>query len=295
MLKVAKRVMIGAIIVGLVVLSAGVCFGKITVESLLNNMERTHEEQMKGIEDLTMVQESVGGMMTGFMGETTIYQKRAKVKGRVIYKTRTETKVLGMSVVAIYDGEYNWSVNPVSGNVEKEEVQRDPGQIWKNIDPSQAHYLGEEEIEGEKTHVLKIDDPFKVIGEQPTLPPTGEEDAQDVEASGKLWVSDKTWMVLRWLTTIKTKSIEEGREVITTMRITTDSKDYQKHSTMLVPHKLVINTSVEMDMPGSSEEERREMEMMQEFMGGMGSFEIETTEVQVNTGLSDDLFDPTDL
>ncbi len=48
-------------------------------------------------------------------------------------------------------------------------------------------------------------------------------------------------------------------------------------------------------MPGSSEEERREMEMMQEFMGGMGSFEIETTEVQVNTGLSDDLFDPTKL
>ncbi len=295
MLKVVKGVMIGAIIVGLVVLSAGVCFGKITVEKILNNMERTHEEQMKGIEDLTMVQKSAGGMMTGFMGETTIYQKRAKVKGKVIYKTRTGTKVLGMSVVSIYDGEYNWSVDPVSGKVEKKEAQRDPGQIWRNIDPSQTHYLGEEEIEGEKTHVLKIDDPFKVIGEQPSLSPQGEEDVEDLEASGKLWISDETWMVVRWLTTIKSKSIEEGREVITTMRITTDSKDYQKYGTMLIPTKLVINTSVEMDMPGSSEEERRELEMMQEFMGGMGSFEIETTGVQVNTGLSDELFDPTKL
>ncbi|TET45009.1 hypothetical protein E3J59_04360 [Candidatus Aerophobetes bacterium] len=295
MLKVAKRAMIGTIIVGLVALSGSSCFGAMTVEKVLNNMERAHEKQMKGIEDLTMVQKGVGGMMAAFLGETITYQKKAKVEGRIIYKTRTEAKVMGMSVVTIYDGKYNWSVDPISGKVEKEETERDPAQIWRNIDPSETHYLGEEEIEGEKTHVLKIDDPFKVMGEQPTLPPKGEEDVQEVEAWGKLWISDKTWMIVRWLTTIKSKSIQEGKEVITTMRITTDLKDYQKHSTMLIPHKLVINTSMEMDMPGSSEEERKEMEMMQQFMGGMGSLEIEITEVQVNTGLSDDLFDPTKL
>jgi len=118
---------------------------------------------------------------------------------------------------------------------------------------------------------------------------------QEVEAWGKLWISDKTWMIVRWLMTIKSKSIQEGKEVITTMKITTDLKDYQKHNTMLIPHKVVINTTIEMDMPGSSEEEIKQMEMMQQFMGGMGSSEIEITEVKVNTGLSDDLFDPTKL
>lgn len=242
-----------------------------------------------------MVQKGAGGMMAAFLGETTTYQKKAKVEGRIIYKTRTEAKVMGMSVVTIYDGKYNWSVDPISGKVEKEETERDPAQIWRNIDPSETHYVGEEEIEGEKTHVLKIDDPLKVLGKQPTLPPKGEEDVQEIETWGKLWISDKTWMIVRWLMTIKSKSIQEGKEVITTMRITTDLKDYRKVNTMLIPHKVVINTTMEMDMPGSSEEEKKEVEMMQQFMGGMGSFEIEITEVKVNTGLSDDLFDPTKL
>jgi len=294
MLKVAKRAMIGTIIVGLVALSGSSCFGAMTVEKVLNDMERAHEKQMKGIEDLTMVQKGAGGM-AAFLGETTTYQKRAKVEGRVIYKTRTEAKMMGMSVVTIYHGKYNWSVDPISGEVKKEEAERDPARIWRNLDPSETHYLGEEEIEGEKTHVLKIDDPSRVLGEQPTLPPKGEEDVQEVEAWGKLWISDKTWVIVRWLMTIKSKSIQEGKEVITTMRMTTDLKDYRKVNTMLIPHKVVINTTMEMDMPGISEEERKQMEMMQQFMGGMGSFEIETTEVKVNTGLSDDLFDPTKL
>jgi len=294
MLKVAKKAMIGIIIVGLVVLSGSACLGGMTVEKVINNMERAYEKQMKGIEDLTMVQKGAGGM-AAFLGETTTYQKRAKVKGKVIYKTRTEAKMMGMSVVTIYDGESNWSVNPMTGEVVKEQAQRDPAQIWRNLDPSETHYLGEEEIEGKKTHVLKIDDPSRVLGKQPTLPPKGEEDVQEVEAWGKLWISDKTWVIVRWLMTIKSKSIQEGKEVITTMRITTDLKDYRKVNTMLIPHKVVINTTMEMDMPGISEEERKQMEMMQQFMGGMGSFEIETTEVKVNTGLSDDLFDPTKL
>ena len=294
MLEAAKRGMIGIIIAGSVALFSSSCFGGMTVEKVINNMERAYEKQMKGIEDLTMVQKGAGGM-AAFLGETTTYQKRAKVKGKVIYKTRTEAKMMGMSVVTIYDGESNWSVNPMTGEVVKEQAQRDPAQIWRNLDPSETHYLGEEEIEGEKTHVLKLDDPSRVLGKQPTLPPKGEEDVQEVEAWGKLWISDKTWVIVRWLMTIKSKSIQEGKEVITTMRMTTDLKDYRKVNTMLIPHKVVINTTMEMDMPGISEEERKQMEMMQQFMGGMGSFEIETTEVKVNTGLSDDLFDPTKL
>ncbi|HNR66379.1 MAG TPA: hypothetical protein PKJ95_08825, partial [Atribacterota bacterium] len=65
------------------------------------------------------------------------------------------------------------------------------------------------------------------------------------------------------------------------------------------PFKIIANTSTEIDTSGVSkevEEEEEEMwEMMQSMMSEMGSFTIETVEVKVNTGLSDDLFDGTKL
>lgn len=78
MLKVAKKTMIGIVIAGSVALFSSSCLGGMTVEKVINNMERAYEKQMKGIEDLTMVQKGAGGM-AAFLGETTTYQKRAKV------------------------------------------------------------------------------------------------------------------------------------------------------------------------------------------------------------------------
>ena len=54
-----------------------------------------------------------------------------------------------------------------------------------------------------------------------------------------------------------------------------------------------------MDTSGLSEEEKKEQEsmiqMMSAMMSGMGSFKIDTVDIKVNTGLSDDLFDGTKL
>ncbi len=316
MSKVARKVMTGIIVAGSAVLFASSSFGAMTPEEVIDNMERTYEKRMKEIQDFTIVQENAGGM-GAFAGETIIYQKRTEVGGETIYKTRTETKMMGMSIVTIYDGEYNLSVDPVSGKAEKEETQRDPGQIWRNIDSSQTHYLGEEEIEGKKTHVLKIDDPFKVLGRpqaprpgrQPghqqtppaeerlgrpqALSPREREDVGEVEAEGQLWISDKTWMPVRTLITTRSKSVEEGKETITIWKMTTDYRDYRRLGLLLTPVRIVVNITV--DVPSLGEEERRQTGMMRQFMGGMGSFELEVTEVKVNTGLSDDLFDPTKL
>lgn len=296
MSKAAKKLIIGIVVAGSVALFGSSCFGGMSLEDIINNMERAYEKQMKGVEDFTMVQKSIGGI-AAFAGETTTYRKRDKVSGEVVYKTRTETEVMGKSVVTIYDGKYNWSVDPMSGKVKKEEAERDPVQIWRSLDPSQTHYVGEEEIEEEKTHVLKIDDPFEVLGRRLTLPPQVQAGMGEGEAAmwGKLWISDKTWMIVRLEMTIESRSIQEGKEVTATWKMTTDLKDYRKVDSMLIPYKTVVATSMEMDVSGLSEEERKQMEMMQQFVGGMGSFEIETTEVKVNTGLSDDLFDGTKL
>jgi len=316
MLKVARKIMTVIIVAGSAVLLASSSFGAMTVEEVIDNMGRAYEKRMKGIQDFTIVRENVAGM-GAFAGETVIYQKRAEVGGKTIYKTRTEIKMMGRSVVTIYDGEYDWSVDPMSGNVEKEEAQRDPVQIWRNLDLTQTHYLGEEEIEGKKTHVLKIDDPFKVLGRQQAprpamqpdhqqtppagersgrpqvLPPREQEDVGEIEAEGQLWISDKTWMPVRTLITTRSKSVEEGKETITTWKMTTDYRDYRRLGLLLTPCRIVVNITV--DVPSLGEEERRQMGMMRQFMGGMGSFEVEITEVKVNTGLSDDLFDGTKL
>lgn len=81
--------------------------------------------------------------------------------------------------------------------------------------------------------------------------------------------------------------------------ITTDLKDYRQVGSMLHPHQLVMSMAMEMDTSGMSEEEKKEqeqtMQMMQSMMSGMGSFSIDTVDIKVNTGLSDDLFDGTKL
>ncbi len=316
MSRVARMIMTGIIVAGSAVVFASSSFGAMTPEEVIDNMERAYEKQMKGIQDFTIVRENVAGMGV-FAGETVIYQKRAEVGGKTIYKTRTETKIMGRSVVTIYDGEYDWSVDPMSGKVEKEVAQRDPVQIWRNLDLTQTHYLGEEELEGKKTHVLKIDDPFKVLGrpqaprperqpdhqqtppvEEPlgrpqALPPREREDVGEVEAEGQLWISDKTWMLVRTLITTRSKSVEEGKETITIWKTTTDYRDYRRLGPLLTPCRIVVNITV--DAPSLGEEERRQTEMIRQFMRGMGSFEVEVTEVKVNTGLSDDLFDGTKL
>ncbi|MCK4926515.1 hypothetical protein KAS10_04030, partial [Candidatus Aerophobetes bacterium] len=223
MSKIAKKVMIGIVVAGSVALFSNSCLGGMPLEDIINNMERAYEKQMKGVEDFTMVQKNVGGI-AAFAGETTTYRKRDKVSGEVVYKTRTETEVMGKSVVTIYDGKYNWSVDPMSGKVKKEEAERDPVQIWRSLDPSQTHYVGEEEIEEEKTHVLKIDDPFEVLGRRLTLPPQVQAGMGEGEAAmwGKLWISDKTWMIVRLEMAVESRPIQEGEEVTGTWKMTTD-------------------------------------------------------------------------
>ncbi|GAH83891.1 unnamed protein product, partial [marine sediment metagenome] len=239
------------------------------------------------------------GGMAAFAGDTITYYKKAKLEGKVVYKTRTESEVMGMTVVAIYDGKYYWTTNPMTGEIEKEISERDPVEMWRNLDPAKTHYLGEEKIEGEKVYVLKIDDPFQVMGKQQITSQYGEESEEpdEAEAWGKIWISSRTWMPLRMLMVFKGKSKEEAGGMTMIMKMTIDLKDYRQVGNMLHPYQMVMSTTMELDTTGLSEEEKKEretmMQMMTAMMSGMGSFKIDTIDIKVNTGLSDDLFDGT--
>lgn len=298
MLRVNKKILIVSIVVGLILFFSSYCLAGMGVQEVISNMQKAYEKQMKGINDYTIVQKSTGGM-AALVGETTIYYKKAEIKGEVIYKTRTELEVMGMAVVSIYDGNYIWSKNPQTGKVEKKISEYNPGKMWKNLDPVKSQYLGEEEIDGEKTYVLQIDNALQVMGSQQAISPPGGESEGSAEASGKLWVSSKTWMPLRMFMVMKVKPKEGAGGMAINTKVTTDFKDYRQVSTILHPYQLVMSTAMEIDTSGLSEEEKKEQEqtvkMMSTMASGMGSFTMETIDIKVNSGLSDDLFDGSKL
>lgn len=291
MLRKNKNIFIIMIAVGFIIFFNCSCLAAISVSEIINNMLKAYEKQMVGINDYTIVQKATGGI-AAMAGETTIYYKKAKVDGEEIYKTRTESQPMGMAYVSIYDGKYNWTPNFMTGEIEKELAGSNPAQFWKNIDSAKTKYLGEEVLDGEKAYVLQIDNALQVIASQQGV---SIEEGESQEASGKLWISSKTWMPLRMQLIMKADSEEMIMNTVTT----TDYTDYRQVGSMLHPFQLVVNMTTEMDTSGMSAEEKKEqeeaMQMMQSMMAGMGSFTIETVDIKINTGLSDDLFDGTKL
>ena len=295
MMRVNKKVLIGVIIVGLILFFSNPCLAGMTVQKVISNMQKVYEKQMKGINDYTVIQKNTGGMAE-LAGGTTTYYKKAKINGKVIYKTRTESEVMGKNIVAIYDGNYLWSENPMTGEINKKTSEHYSVQMWKNLDPAKTHYLGEEEIEGEKTYVLKTDDPFQIMGMGQMM---SQQRGGSAGAWGKIWISSKTWMPVRMLIVIKVKAEERTGGMAMITKMTIDIKDYRQVSTMLHPYQTVMNMAMEMDTSGLSEEEKKEkeetMKMMSAMMSRMGDIKAETVDIKVNTGLSDDLFDGTKL
>jgi len=298
MLIVNKKILIGIVIVCLILFLGSTCVAGMSVQEVISNMQKTYEKQMKGISDYTIVQKGTGGM-AALAGETTTYYKKAEIKGEVIYKTRTESEVMGMAMVLIYDGNYIWSKNPMTGEIEKKTAEYNPGTMWKNIDLAKSQYLGEEEIDGEKTYILQIDNALQVMGAQQAMSSQGGQSEGSAESWGKLWVSSKTWMPVRMLMVMKAKPEEGAEGMAMNTEITTDLKDYRQVGSMLHPYQLVMNMAMEIDTSGLSEEEKKEqeqtMKMMSSMVSGMGSFTIDTVDIKVNTGLSGDLFDGTKL
>jgi len=294
----SKKTIIVILIVNLILFLSNPCLAGMTVREVISNMQKAYEKQMKGVNDFTVIHRSTGGM-AALAGDTVTHYKKVKLDGQDIYKSRIESQVMGMDMVIINDGRYYWTTNPMTGEIDKEISEHDSVQLWKNLDPVRTQYLGEEEANGEKAYILKFDNPIQVMGKQQAMAQQEEEPEEPGEMWGTLWISSKTWMPLRMLMEFKAESMEEAEEMIMIMKMTTDLKDYRQVGTMLHPYQMVMSTTMELDTTGLSEEEKKEgqamMQMMSAMMSGMGSFTIDTIDIKVNTGLSDDLFDGTKL
>ncbi len=283
--KKAMILMVGGLILSL----TGACLAKMSAQQVINQMRGAYEQRMSGIDDLTMVTKGTAGIMA-MMGESTIYQKRAKIAGKTVYETRTEIQFMGKPLITIYDGEYEWSVDPISGQVKKEKKDFAPDwtRIWEVLDLSQMQYVGTDDLDGEAAHVLKMDDLTEGIKKLMPVPPQAGP-SKEGEWSGwaKMWINAKNWVFMR-MQIVMTGTSEEGKEM--TNRITSDFKDYRQVQTMLIPHQMTYKMEVE--IPDMSPEEKQ---MMLGMMGAFMEGEMIVTKVEVNIGLPADLFDGTKL
>jgi len=260
----------------------------VNVNSILQQMEKSYHQQMSKIQDLTIVQEMEGGFISM---TSTLYQKKAKVKNKEVFKTRSETSAMGMNSVVIFDGVYTWSVDPISGEVKKEEREFDPLNIWKMIDPAKAKYLGEEKYEGKNAYKIQLDGAIWMMGNE-SMANAGMNEETDVEMYSILWIDKKDFVPLRSQNFIKSTTVEDGKQKTMNNLIDAVFLDYRRVGSLLLSHKMVVSNQMDMDDPSLSEEEKEEAKA---FMNSMGKMEFVVKSAQVNMGLSDELFDGTKL
>ena len=267
----------------------------LTAEEVIENMNNSYEKQMANINDVTIISDN-----------NIQYQKKATVDGEKVYKTRTEINIgLGVEIVTVYDGEYQWSLNPTTGDVEKQLIEYNPNEMLNSFKNAKLNYITKEKYDGFDTHVLSVKDMDMVVGAD-----------QKEGLNGKIWVDAKDWVVRKVQMEVEPeKEDKDNMGVLTTVKM----KDYKRIDGMLIPYTQEISiggTEVEMT-PEEQEEMRQNIEEMEKELEQMSGFQrklvekmrraqinvmknllegsgIVTTmkvkDVKVNSGLSDDLF-----
>jgi hypothetical protein len=261
------------------------------INSIVRQMEKSYQQQIKGIKDMTIVQE----MKSGFFDvEITNYYKKAVVNSEEVFMSRTETNMMGIDTVTIFDGLYTWSNDPATGEVKQEEKGMDPLQVWKMFDIEQARYLGDEAVDGKDAYKIQLDDIMWMMGMEDLVSSDAPEDSE-IEMQGIYWIDKETLVPLKAKNFTKTTTVEEGETV--TMDMITDIQflDYRSVGSMLVSHRMLISNQMEVDDPSLTSEEKKEAQAFMSSMGGMRSMEMVVTSSKYNTGLSDELFDGTKL
>lgn len=285
----------------LIVLCTRLSGKELTADKIIQKIVTGYKEQMKGINDITIVTDKY-----------TSYQKRATVGGRVIFKTRNETDVMGSKFITIYDGVYQWNLDPISGKVEKEKLEYNPYQMIENLKTADVEYAGTKQLHGRTAYILKLRDITKLIGMAKS------KEMVEGKVSGKVWVDVKD-LVTKKLEMDTKVTDEDGQK--RDVKITISYTDHRKIDGMLIPYKTVMTISgigeetitpeqrtemqeslaemqsgLEKMPPGqramAEQMMKPQIEMMQKMLAGGGIETVtEVKDVKINTDLSDALFD----
>ncbi len=277
-----SRFMYTATVIFLTLFGTSALYAQMTASQVLNNMLETHERGIQNIDDYTVVTDMY-----------TAQYKKTYVDGRPVFKSRVQVR--GMEQ---FDGQA-----ASSSTMGHSELFDD--NIFRYLKQS-ARYEGTETIDGIRTHVLFVAD----------LEPIAEPGETDHPKNAYLYVDADKWVMSKMKFDVEVE-MEPGQKQM--MQPVIRFLDYRSVEGMLLPFKTVMELG-DMDAAISPEEReeareamaemKRELEQMPEQQRQMvenmmrpqleqyekmlegDAFEIviEVQEVQVNTGLSDDLF-----
>ncbi len=277
-----SRFIMQTLIVLLIILVSPALYSQISVEQVLDNMVQEYERGVQNIDDYTVVTDMY-----------TAQYKKTYVDGRPTFKSRVQVK-----------GMEQFGDEAVSTSAMGHSDFYDTKMF--NSLKENAEYKGTETVDGARTHALFV----------PELTDLVEEQNGDQAKNVHFYIDADKW-VLRKMTFDLEIEADDGQ--VQKMNSTIRFQDYRNIEGMNMPFKTV------MEMEGFdsaiSEEEREEArksmeelrqqldampqqqrKMMENMMGPqlrqlekmlqgeMFEIVIETQEVKVNTGLTDDLF-----
>ncbi len=278
----------------IVVFSLPTVMRGLTAEEVIENMLTAYEKQMYNIEDVKIT--------TDF---DIKHMKRTVIDGEIVYMIRTEIGVGPVDkIITIWDGEYQWFAGP-DGKVEKQKEKFDRGEVVHQLLNTEAEYVGKADLDGYETHILNV----KGLDMQ-------EADKNYGRMDGDVWIDANDWVPrkLELIIPVEDSEDEDKHDSLTVLM-----EDYRNYEGMLVPliTKMItypnITPDKQQEMREKLDEMEREFEQMpqeqRELFDSGGMWEthinmmrealetgeyimaIEVLDVQVNTGLSDDMFD----
>ena len=261
---------------------------EMTSEEIIQHIVDSFEQQMKDVNDVTIISEASEGQEAGRARTEIEYRKKAQVNGKTIYKRREELN--NEEDITIYDGEYEWEWH-AGGEVTKNEVDFDPSAMISEelLKSMAAEYIGTEEIDGNTTYILQLKNMIDFIWLSP------EEKNMVSEVNGRSWFDSEDWVIRRMEMEI--------RSTRGNMHTVTNYNDYRNMNGMLIPYQTTTKTSLEIN-PEMIKKQLQEVpaeyraQVEAQIKAQMGREEIRITQVQeveVNTGLSDNLFEGSEL
>lgn len=219
--------------------SAPVCAQ--SAAEIFDRMLAGHEQRTKGIDNYTLVQETMGF-------ETVMYFEREMVNDRSLLRLKRTTS-MGVTVNADED---NAGFNAIY------EVAHELA--------AHATYAGRDEIDGYAVHVLKIDDLAEIDFGRGTV----DENSDFVPERGTVYV-DTDMLIPRRMEFEGSLATEQGTTDVTS---TVNLQDYREIEGMLVPFRTIVemqglSEAIDPEMRQQYEEMKRQLAEMPEAQRAM--------------------------
>ncbi len=214
-----KNKLINSIIVLFILISLSLCTGAANKNKLVENITAAYEKQWEGIQDITILTE-----------DTVTYQKR--IEGTKQWKMRLKTEVNGMKIISIYDGQYFWQTNPMSGQMEKSEVNFNPHDpFYELLQGNNLKYMRTEGSAGQEYYI------FKIVEEaaQKIFKLQSQQDMGDIIVDGKIWIDSNNYYLKKMEMKVEFSNMGgySFEQII-------ENKDFKKIKNMWVPYYTVI-------------------------------------------------------